>query len=140
MQPPVIGWISDRFTNRKRLGAILILIGVVGVLLIFIAEKWIVLALGSALVGVSYGSYMPIFPSITKAVVGTEVFGRVWGFISMGGSLGAAIGCGIGGYIYDLFGNYNLLWFIIAVCFLAASVSLLLVNADGLEKDRPLFG
>jgi len=136
---PVIGWISDRFTNRKRLGATLILIGVVGVLLIFAADKWIVLALGSALVGVSYGSYMPIFPSITKAVVGRKVFGRVWGFISMGGSLGAAIGCGTGGYIYDLFQNYNLLWFIIGACFLAASVSLLLVNAEGSKKSGPLF-
>jgi len=131
---PLIGWISDRSENKKRFGAILLLMGVAGVFLIFIAETWVSLAIGSALVGVSYCSYMPIFPSIIRTLVGKDFFGRVWGFISMGGSIGAAMGCGIGGYIYDLCENYNLLWLIIAICFLASSMSLALVKPNDLKK------
>lgn len=58
-----------------------------------------------------------------------EFFGRVWGFISMGGSAGAAFGSWIGGYLYDLCNNYDLLWMIVALFFLTASLSLAMVKS-----------
>lgn len=131
---PIIGGLSDRVASRKRFGAILILMGIAGIFFIFIAGTWAFLALGSIFVGICYCSYMPIFPSIVRSHVGKDFFGRVWGFISMGGSIGAAIGCGIGGFVYDLWGNYSLLWLFIAICFLLASICLALVGPKDLEQ------
>jgi len=70
--------------GKKATGAIIVGVGVAGALFIFVAGSWVTLALGSVFVGMAFCSYLPIFLSITREVVGVEFFGRVWGFISMG--------------------------------------------------------
>lgn len=126
---PLIGWIADKFHDKRRLGAILLVNGMLGVTVISLAGSFGLLAVGSILVGITYSSYIPVFPSITRNLVGKDFFGRAWGLISMGGSIGAAVGIWLGGYLFDLRGNYKLLWFLVAFCFLAASAILLLVDS-----------
>jgi MFS family permease len=131
---PAVGWMADRTMNKKRLGASVLVTGMGGIFLIAAADTWLILALGSIIVGITYASYMPVYPSITRSLVGKTFFGRAWGFISMGGSIGAAIGTWVGGFLYDLQGDYHLLWLILAFCFLAASLTLLLVHAPITKK------
>jgi predicted MFS family arabinose efflux permease len=131
---PLLGWMADRAMSKKRLGASVLIGGIGGISLIAAADTWVTLALGSVIVGMTYASYMPVYPSITRSIVGKTFFGRAWGFISMGGSIGAAMGTWVGGFLYDLQGDYHLLWLILAFCFLAASLTLLLVHAPITEK------
>ena len=131
---PLMGWISERTRSKKKLGAWILAFATVGILLIFVAKSGIVLALGSIVVGTAYASYVPIFPSITRALFGEEFFGRAWGLICMGGSTGAALGSWLGGYLHDLRGNYEGVWLVMALSFLAASVTLLLVDTARMEE------
>jgi MFS family permease len=132
---PVVGWMADRTPNKKRLGASVLVTGMGGIFLIAAADTWLILALGSVIVGITYASYMPVYPSITRSLVGKTFFGRAWGFISMGGSIGAAAGIWVGGYLYDLQGDYHLLWLILAFCFLAASLTLFSVHLPIPENE-----
>ena len=131
---PLIGWISQRIQSKKKLGAAILAFATVGILLIFVAKSGIVLALGSMVVGTAYASYVPIFPSITRALFGEEFFGRAWGLICMGGSTGAALGSWLGGYLHDLRGNYEGVWLVMALSFLAAAITLLLVDTARIEE------
>jgi MFS family permease len=131
---PLTGWISERIQSKKKLGAGILAFATVGILLIFIAKSGIVLALGSMVVGTAYASYVPIFPPITRALFGEDFFGRAWGLICMGGSIGAALGSWLGGYLHDLRGNYDSVWLVMALSFLAASVTLLLVDTARVEE------
>lgn len=131
---PGLGWVSDRVRSKKKLGALILVMAVVGIFFIFIARSGLVLALGSIIVGTAYSSYVPILPSITRALFGKDFFGRVWGLISMGGSIGAALGSWLGGYLHDSCGNYNLFWLVLALCFLAASVGLLSLDMEQVER------
>ncbi len=131
---PGLGWVSDQVRSKKKLGALILVMAVVGIFFIFIARSGLVLALGSIIVGTAYSSYVPILPSITRTLCGRDFFGRVWGLISMGGSIGAALGSWLGGYLHDRYGNYNLFWLVLALCFLAASVALLSVDTERMEE------
>jgi MFS family permease len=130
---PLLGWISERIQSKKKLGAWILGLATLGILLIYVAKSGILLALGSIVVGTAYASYVPIFPSITRALFGQEFFGRAWGLICMGGSIGAALGSWLGGYLHDLRGNYELVWLVMALSFLAASVILLMVDETTIE-------
>ncbi len=136
---PGLGWVSDRVQSKKKLGALILVIAVVGIFFIFIARSSLVLALGSIIVGMAYSSYVPILPSITRTLFGRDFFGRVWGLISMGGSIGAALGSWLGGYLHDRCGNYNLFWMVLALCFLSASVALFSVDMERMEEKQRLI-
>jgi len=133
---PMLGWMADRVQSKKKLGAGVFALAVGGILIIFIARSGFVLALGSIIVGLAYASYVPIFPAITRDLLGHDFFGRAWGFLCMGGSLGAAMGSWLGGYLHDLRGDYGMVWAVMALSFLAASLSLLLVDTSGMDKLR----
>ena len=125
---PLMGWISDRVRSQKKLGAGILATAVLGILLISIAGSGKVLYLGAIVVGTAYASYTPIFASITRSLFGRDLFGRAWGLISIGGCIGSALGSWSGGYIHDLQGTYDLVWLIMALCFLLSSLALLLVD------------
>ncbi len=131
---PLLGWISDRIASKKNLGAWILALATVGILFIYIAKSGLILALGSIIVGTAYASYVPIFPAITRALFGNDFFGRAWGFVCMGGSLGAALGSWLGGYLHDLRGDYEMVWVVMALSFFAASFSLFLVEPVGVDK------
>ena len=130
---PGLGWLSDRVQSKRKLGALIWVMAIAGIFLIFVARSGVVLALGSIVVGTAYASYVPILPPITRALFGRDFFGRVWGLISMGGSIGAAMGSWLGGYLHDRYGNYNLFWLLLALFFLAASIALLSVDTERME-------
>ncbi len=132
---PLLGWLCDQVHSQKRLGALILAIAVAGIFFIFVAKSWLVLALGSIVVGTAYASYAPIYSSVTRSLFGPDFFGRAWGFMAMGGSIGAALGSWLGGYLYDLQGNYHLVWLMMAISFLAASTTLFLVDTG--NPDRP---
>ena len=134
---PLLGWIADRIPSKKKMGAWILALATVGILFVFMARSVFVLALGSIIVGTAYASYVPIFPSITRALFGSDFFGRAWGFVCMGGSMGAALGSWLGGYLHDLRGNYDLVWLVMTLSFLAASSTLLMVDDAATEENRP---
>ena len=136
---PLVGWLFDLVHDKKKLGALILALAVAGVFFIYIARSWLVLALGSIVVGTSYASYVPIHCSLVRTLVGPDFFGRAWGVMATGGSIGAALGSWLGGHLYDLRGNYHLVWIIMAFCLLAASIALFLVDMKR-ERARDLAG
>jgi predicted MFS family arabinose efflux permease len=58
--------------------------------------------------------------------------GLTMGLVFAGHSIGGAIGAFLGGYFYDLFGDYELLWMLSAGLSAAAAIfSILIVETRG---------
>lgn len=105
------GWLSDRVNRVLLLASIYILRGFTFVVLASLPGQSIeTLYLFAILFGVVDYSTVPVTASLVKSYLGLRTMGLAMGLISAGHSLGAAAGAFAGGYLFDLLGNYDLLW------------------------------
>ena len=81
----------------------------------------------SALFGIGYGGEMSAFPVINRQYYGSAPIGRVFSYQMMMAGMGMGIGGYLGGFCYDLMGNYTLAILTASlVGFLAVAVTLML--------------
>lgn len=105
------GWLSDRVNRVLLLATIYILRGLTFVVLASLPGQSIeTLYLFAILFGVVDYSTVPVTASLVKSYLGLRTMGLAMGMISAGHALGAALGAFAGGYLFDLLGNYDLLW------------------------------
>jgi OFA family oxalate/formate antiporter-like MFS transporter len=101
----LIGRISDNIGRKKpaissAITQFILLFG-----LIWIRELWLFL-LFAILFGLSWGGLSNLITALISDIFGTRSLGIIMAFISIGWTLGAAIGPFIGGLSYDLSGSY----------------------------------
>lgn len=105
------GWLSDRVNRVLLLASIYILRGLTFIVLASLPGQSIeTLYMFAILFGVVDYSTVPVTASLVKSYLGLRTMGLAMGMISAGHSLGAAVGAFAGGYLFDLLGNYDLLW------------------------------
>jgi MFS family permease len=60
--------------------------------------------------GLAYGGVMPLYAVLARGYFGANIMGTVFGAATMVSSLGMALGPSLGGWIYDHFESYGLLY------------------------------
>lgn len=120
------GWLTDRVNRPVLLGSIYALRGLTFVILANMPGMSIdMLFVFAALFGVVDYSTVPVTASLVSTHVGLRVMGFAMGIISGGHAVGAALGAFTGGYLFDLTGNYSILW--IAALWLSLGAGLLVL-------------
>lgn len=104
------GWLSDRLHRPALLAFIYIARALAFILLIFVANNYPLLIVFAVLFGLFDYSTVPVTSSYLASRMGTEVLGLSMGILSAGHAVGAAAGAWAGGALYDVSGDYNLLW------------------------------
>ncbi len=61
------------------------------------------------LLGVGYSANAPIIPSVTRDLFAGPRFPSIFGTLSMFAAMGGATGSWLGGYLFDISGNYDLM-------------------------------
>lgn len=125
---PLVGWATTRLGSYKLVGITIFLLAVAGMVVIRYANSPTYVFVSSVLVGIGYGGYVPVLPALAMRLYPRALFGRVWGLITVGGCLGAALGSWAGGLIFDLAGDYDWAWWLAAVAFGLAAATLLLIR------------
>jgi MFS family permease len=64
----------------------------------------------SVVFGLAYGGVMPLYAVLAREYFGQRILGAVFGAAAMVSSLGMALGPALGGWIYDTFGRYTLMY------------------------------
>jgi MFS family permease len=64
----------------------------------------------AATFGFAYGGVMPLYAVLAREYFGQRILGAVFGAAAMVSSLGMALGPALGGWIYDTFGRYTLMY------------------------------
>ena len=116
----LIGRISDNIGRKKpaiscAITQFILLFG-----LIWIRELWLFL-LFAILFGLSWGGLSNLITALISDIFGTRSLGIIMAFISIGWTLGAALGPFIGGLSYDLSGSYFISFAIGAVIMLIST-------------------
>jgi len=134
------GSISDRIGREKTYILFQVLV-IISIFVLFALNKespLFLLLLYGVLLGLGYGGVGPHVIAITVVdIFGRTSFGAIYGFAVLGFGIGNAIGPWLGGFLFDLMGNYRLV-FLIAI--LNLSVSSLLFWIAAPRKIRIVIG
>ena len=104
------GWLTDRMNRPLLLGSIYLLRGLTFLLLINIGADYATLILFAVLFGAVDYSTVPVTASLVESHIGLHVMGLTMGLISAGHSIGAALGAIFGGYLFELYAQYDWVW------------------------------
>ena len=128
----VMGPISDRLGRIPTLGACLLL-QTVAFLGFWFSTGLSLLYPAVAAFGVSYGGTTALFPAIVGDFFGRIAVGTIVGFIFTVAGSTAAFGPAVAGYLYDVYGNYEMAFL------LSSGLNFLgLLLLFFLKKPRPL--
>jgi MFS family permease len=123
----VMGNIADRFSNKIALGVSNSLMGLSLAWLIPSVSEWS-LYLFSTVFGFAYGGIQVLISPLVAELFGTRSHGVILAAGALVGSIGAALGPIIAGYIFDELGSYIIAFIICAVLAFAGLVSTLLLQ------------
>ena len=124
-----IGRLADRFEPRIIMGVVIICMGLSSLPLLAPANPTM-RSLFVVLYGVAQGGGVTVIPLVVQPLFGMRAFGKIYGLIVVGMTVGLSIGNYLGGQIYDLKGGYT--WAV-----LVASVAGLLAGLLPLALRRP---
>jgi MFS family permease len=114
-----------------RLGAKPVLVGGLFVQALCIATYLAVAQLGefyalSVVFGLAYGGVMPLYAVLAREYFGPRIMGAVFGAVTMASSLGMALGPLAGGWVFDTYKSYTLLYvgsFAVGLCAVAMALA-----------------
>lgn len=125
------GWLTDRVNRPMLLGGIYLIRGVSFLILVNVGSSFETLIFFSILFGLVDYSTVPVTASLIASHVGKGVMGFAFGLVSAGHQLGAAAGAYFGGHLYDLYLQYDWVWW--SSLWLAVLAGLMVF----LLKDKP---
>jgi MFS family permease len=118
----VMGNVADRFSNKIALGISYSLMGLSLVWLVPAHSEW-VFYLFSIVFGFAYGGMQVLFSPLVAELFGTRSHGVILAAGALVGSIGAAIGPIVAGYLFDAFGSYTIAFIICAMLAFTGLVS-----------------
>lgn len=130
----VVGWLTDRMNRPLLLAGIYIVRGITFLLLLNVGTSFETLLLFAVLFGAVDYSTVPVTASLVASHLGLRFMGLVMGLITAGHQIGAALGAGLGGFLFDRYASYDKVW--ISSLVLAVMAGLLVL----LMKERPKAG
>ena len=122
----VMGNIADRFSNKIGLGISYSLMGLSLVWLIPSHSEWS-FYLFSIAFGFAYGGMQVLFSPLVAELFGTRSHGVILATGALVGSIGAAVGPIVAGYIFDAFGSYTMAFILCAMLAFTGLVSTFLL-------------
>jgi MFS family permease len=123
----VMGNLADRFSNRVALGISYAVMALSLFWLIFSGSEGS-LFLFSIVFGFAYGGMQVLFSPLVAEVFGTRSHGVILAAGALAGSVGAALGPIVTGYIFDVLRSYTVAFILCAVLALTGLVSTLLLG------------
>jgi len=120
------GWLGDIF-NKRRLAAIgftLTSLGLVFFALFPDAGLWL-LVLSILFFGIGWGATVTMSPALLRECFGRSQFGTIHGLTVGVLMVGLITGAPLAGWVFDEWGSYQAIWFILAGVSVAALVTIL---------------
>ncbi len=127
---PLVG---DHLGGKLSMGICFLIQGLSVLGLLWATEAWHYYLFG-AVFGLGLGGEMSVFPVINRQYYGEAPMGVIYGWQSLGGGAGMALGAWLGGLTFDLTESYTIAITLSAACSLAGAALILLLE----PTRRPL--
>lgn len=105
----LFGLLGDRF-GARRIVVLDLMAQAIGAGAYYFARSGPEFYAVAVLFGMAYGGVMPLYAVIAREYFPMRIMGTVFGAAAMASSLGMALGPAAGGWLFDRFGGYGLLY------------------------------
>jgi len=129
------GWLGQRIPKRFILSGIYALRSVVIVAFLLAPLSPTSVYLFAATMGFLWLSTVPPTNALVAQVFGVQYLSMLSGFVFLSHQLGSFLGAWLGGKLYDLTGNYDLVWWIAVALGLFAALANLPVRETAIERS-----
>jgi MFS family permease len=130
----IMGMSGDRFGNRPTFAISFLLMAISFIWLLVANETW-ELYLFAVILGLAYGGIQVLFSPLVADLFGLKAHGVILGTAALVGSVGAALGPLLAGYMFDETGSYSLTFIICAALAIIAVVLTLLLRVRAREGN-----
>jgi MFS family permease len=134
----LLSWAADHLNRPRLLATVFFVRAVLFVYLFQIGTSPANLYLFAAAFGFLNFAVFPIIANIVATHIGVRIIGLTLGLLFGGHSLGAAIGSVLGGWFFDLFAAYDLVWWLSLALAALAGVFAILIPETRPAKPRPV--
>ncbi|WP_235042165.1 MFS transporter [Vreelandella profundi] len=131
----IAGWMGGIWSKPRLLTWLYLLRGVVISAFLFLPLSAISAYAFGIIIGVLWLSTVPLTNGIVASVFGVRHLSMLGGIVFLFHQLGSFMGVWLGGYLYDLTGNYNTVWQIAIVLSVVAAALHWFISEKPLERS-----
>ncbi len=106
------GWLGKKYTKKYLLAGIYAGRTIASILFIMFPMTPASVILFSLVMGSLWLATVPLTSGLVAYIYGVRFMGTLYGFVFFSHQLGAFLGVWLGGKLYDISGNYDLVWWI----------------------------
>ena len=106
------GWLGKRYTKKYLLAGIYLLRTIASAAFILTPMTPATVILFSLVMGALWLATVPLTSGLVAYIYGLRYMGTLYGFVFLSHQLGSFLGVWLGGKMYDLYGNYTLVWWV----------------------------
>ena len=132
----LFGWLGDRYSKRMLLGGIYILRSLAFFMFFSYPPSPTTTLVFGAVLGTLWLGVVPLVSGLIVHLFGLRFMATLSGIAFMSHQVGSFLGAWGGGYIFNLFGNYDLAWQLAVAIGLAAGFFQMSMNTQPSERIR----
>ena len=106
------GWLGSRYSRKYLLASIYMMRTIVAAAFILNPITPSTVVLFSAVMGALWLATVPLTSGLIAQIYGLRYMGTLFGLVFFSHQLGGFMGVWLGGTLYDVFGNYNIVWWL----------------------------
>lgn len=106
------GWLGNRFARKNLLALIYLGRTIVAAWFILTPMTPTTVLLFAALMGVLWLATVPLTSGLVAHIYGVRYMGTLYGVVFLSHQIGSFMGVWLGGRLYDLYGSYEIVWWV----------------------------
>ncbi len=106
------GWLGKRYTKKYLLAGIYTLRTIAAAAFILTPITPTTVIVFSLVMGGLWLATVPLTSGLVAYIYGLRYMGTLYGFVFLSHQIGSFLGVWLGGWLYDVYGNYTLVWWI----------------------------
>ncbi|KGJ09489.1 MFS transporter [Paracoccus sphaerophysae] len=132
------GWLGKRYTRKYLLAAIYTLRTIISAWFILTPITPVTVLVFSLSMGALWLATVPLTSGLVAYIYGLRYMGTLYGFVFLSHQLGSFLGVWLGGKLYDIYGDYTIVWWVgVGVGAFSALIHLPIREAPSLIAPRP---
>ena len=131
----MFGRLGDSKSKKNLLVILYSLRSILFLIFIFLPKTEITILIFAALLGILWLSTVPLTSGIISVIFGSRYMSMLYGFTFLSHQLGSFTGSWFGGRFYDIYGSYEIMWWICVVLGFASALMHFPIYEKSLEKN-----